>query len=70
MNEDYVNGSSHCCLGPYWERKLQKSEFIAYQASERGGILKVKVLDGKVLISGKAVSILEGKLTPITISNF
>lgn len=61
--EDYVNGSSHCCLGPYWESKLQKKEFTAYQASERGGILKVKVLDDKVLISGKAVIIFEGKLT-------
>lgn len=61
--EDYVNGSSHCCLGPYWKNKLQKSNFIAYQASERGGILKVKVFDEKVLLSGKAITVFEGNLT-------
>ncbi|MGG5252250.1 PhzF family phenazine biosynthesis protein [Neobacillus sp. SM06] len=61
--EDYVNGSSYCCLGPYWKNKLHKTEFTAYQASERGGILRVKVLDDDVLLSGKAVTILDGKLT-------
>jgi PhzF family phenazine biosynthesis protein len=60
--EDYVNGSSHCCLGPYWKNKLHKSVLTAYQASERGGILKVEVLDDRVLLSGKAVTIFEGKL--------
>ncbi|MEQ2528453.1 PhzF family phenazine biosynthesis protein [Bacillaceae bacterium CLA-AA-H227] len=61
--EDYVNGSSHCCLGPYWKNKLNKTEFTAYQASERGGILRVRVLDNNVLLSGKAVTIFEGKLS-------
>lgn len=61
--EDYVNGSSHCCLGPYWKNKLHKTDFLAYQASERGGILKVKILGDKVLLSGKAVTIFEGKVT-------
>lgn len=41
--EDPVTGSAHCCLGPYWQKKLNKDEFIAYQASKRGGVLKVKV---------------------------
>jgi PhzF family phenazine biosynthesis protein len=60
--EDPVTGSAHCCLGPYWQKKLNKDEFIAYQTSERGGILKVKVIDERVLISGKAVTVLEGEL--------
>ena len=38
--EDPVTGSAHGCLGPYWQKKLNKDEFIAYQASERGGVLK------------------------------
>ncbi|MGE7622903.1 PhzF family phenazine biosynthesis protein [Viridibacillus sp. NPDC096237] len=63
INEDYVNGSSHCCLGPYWMNKLDKADLIAYQASDRNGILKVSVLDNDVLLSGKAVTIFEGKLT-------
>lgn len=60
--EDPVTGSAHCCLGPYWQKKLNKDEFIAYQASERGGILRVKVADNRVLISGKAITVLEGEL--------
>lgn len=60
--EDPVTGSAHCCLGPYWQKKLKKDEFIAYQASERGGVLKVKAIGERVLISGKAVTVLEGEL--------
>ncbi|MDI9483814.1 MAG: PhzF family phenazine biosynthesis protein [Bacillota bacterium] len=60
--EDPVTGSSHCCLGPYWKKKLGKDRFIAYQASKRGGILKVQVADERVLISGKAVTVMEGVL--------
>lgn len=58
--EDPVTGSAHCCLGPYWEKKLNKSSFTAYQASERGGTLKVQVKGDRVLISGKAVTVIEG----------
>ncbi len=60
--EDPVTGSAHTCLGPYWQKKLNKDEFIAYQASERGGVLRVKILKERVLISGKAVTVLEGEL--------
>lgn len=60
--EDPVKGSAHCCLGPYWQKKLNKDEFVAYQASARGGVLKVKVFGERVLISGKAVTVLEGEL--------
>ncbi|WP_397538539.1 PhzF family phenazine biosynthesis protein [Rummeliibacillus pycnus] len=63
INEDFVNGSSHCCLGPYWKDKFKKNNLTAYQASERGGIIKLRVIDGAVLLSGKAVTIFEGKLT-------
>ena len=60
--EDPVTGSSHCCLGVYWKKKLGKSKFHAYQASIRGGALKVEVINERVLISGKAVTIMEGTL--------
>jgi PhzF family phenazine biosynthesis protein len=60
--EDPVTGSAHCCLGPYWMKKLGKEEFYAYQASERGGLLKVKVAGNRVLISGKAITVMEGSL--------
>lgn len=60
--EDPVTGSAHCCLGPYWMKKLGKDTFTAYQASERGGILKVHVVGERVLIMGKAITVLEGDL--------
>lgn len=60
--EDPVTGSAHCCLGPYWQRKLQKDNFLAYQASERGGVLKLQIAEERVLISGQAVTVLEGQL--------
>jgi predicted PhzF superfamily epimerase YddE/YHI9 len=62
INEDPVTGSAHCVLGPYWQKKLNKSELIAYQASERGGVIKVKIEDDRVYISGKAVTITDGVL--------
>ncbi|OLN22572.1 phenazine biosynthesis protein PhzF family [Domibacillus antri] len=63
LNEDYVTGSAHCCLGPYWQKKMGKHTFTAYQASERGGLLNVYVSNDEVRISGKVTTILEGKLS-------
>lgn len=55
--EDPVTGSAHCCLGPYWKRRLGKNEFTAYQASKRGGSLKVTVEGDRVYIGGKAATV-------------
>lgn len=62
--EDPVTGSSHCCLGPFWKERTGKNEFVAYQASPRGGILRVCVGKDRVYIAGKAVTVLKGELTP------
>ncbi|MBI5001531.1 MAG: PhzF family phenazine biosynthesis protein [Euryarchaeota archaeon] len=62
VNEDPVTGSAHCCLGPYWQGKLGKSELVGYQASARGGIVKVKVGAGRVYLQGKAVTVMKGEL--------
>ncbi|HKM42600.1 MAG TPA: PhzF family phenazine biosynthesis protein [Limnochordia bacterium] len=59
IDEDPVTGSAHCCLGPYWRRKLGKDEFTAYQASKRGGILQIKV-DDRVYIRGQARTVFSG----------
>jgi predicted PhzF superfamily epimerase YddE/YHI9 len=55
VNEDPVTGSAHCALGPYWQPKLGKSDFTAFQASERGGLVKVSVRGDRVLLRGQAV---------------
>jgi PhzF family phenazine biosynthesis protein len=62
VNEDPVTGSAHCTLGPFWSGRLGKNDFLAYQASERGGILRVRVAGDRVHLSGKAVTIFGGEL--------
>ncbi len=61
VNEDPVTGSAHCTLGPFWSRQLGKSDFLAYQASERGGVLRVRVAGDRVFLGGKAVTVLRGE---------
>jgi PhzF family phenazine biosynthesis protein len=62
INEDPVTGSAHCCLGPYWQKRLKKDSFTAYQASARGGIVRVSVQGDRVMLGGQAVTILRGEL--------
>lgn len=62
VDEDPVTGSSHCCLGPYWESRLNKSRFEAFQLSERGGVVRVKVASDRVILSGQAVTVIEGEI--------
>lgn len=55
VNEDPVTGSAHCALGPYWQAKLGKDEFTAFQASDRGGVVRLNVQGDRVLLRGQAV---------------
>jgi predicted PhzF superfamily epimerase YddE/YHI9 len=60
--EDPATGSSHCCLGPFWAGRLGKDDLLAYQASSRGGVLRVRVQGPRVLLGGQAVTVLRGEL--------
>lgn len=60
--EDPVTGSAHCALGPYWGQRLGKSELRAFQASARGGSLRVTLAGERVKLLGQAVTVLEGRL--------
>ena len=60
--EDPVTGSAHCCLGPFWAERLGKQELLAYQASERGGWIRVRVEEERVYLLGRAVTVLRGEL--------
>lgn len=62
VNEDPVTGSAHCCLAPFWSQRLGKNEMVAYQASARGGVLRVRVDGDRVYIAGQAVTVLRGEL--------
>ena len=62
IDEDPVTGSAHCCLGPFWQARLGKDNFLAYQASARGGMLRVRVAGDRVRLGGQAVTVLRGEL--------
>jgi len=62
VNEDPVTGSAHCALGPFWQTRLGRSEFTAFQASARGGVVKVRVAGDRVYLSGRAVTVWRGEL--------
>ena len=63
INEDPVTGSAHCSLGPYWGDKLSKKELVGYQASARGGVVRVHLQNGRVILGGQAVTVFRGELT-------
>jgi len=62
VDEDPVTGSAHCCLAPFWSDRLGKNEFVAYQASARGGELRVRLDGDRVKLGGRAVTVLRGDL--------
>jgi len=63
INEDPVTGSAHCCLAPFWRDLLRKDQFLAYQASSRGGVLKVSYNGGsRVYLGGQALTLLKGEI--------
>lgn len=62
INEDPVTGSAHCALGPYWTDKLGKETVVGYQASRRGGVVRVTARGSRVLLAGEAVTVLRGEL--------
>lgn len=62
IDEDPVTGSAHCCLGPYWSGRLGKTRLTAFQASSRGGILRVEVREDRVVLMGEAVTVSAGSL--------
>lgn len=63
IDEDPVTGSAHCCLTPYWSARLGKREMTAYQASRRGGVVRVRLEGDRVKLGGRAVTVLRGELT-------
>jgi PhzF family phenazine biosynthesis protein len=62
IDEDPVTGSAHTALGPYWAGILGKTDMVAFQASARGGVVKVRVAGDRVKLGGQAVTVMTGEL--------
>ncbi len=62
IDEDPVTGSAHCCLTPFWSRRLGRPDLVARQLSARGGVLRLRLDGERVRISGQAVTVLRGEI--------
>jgi len=62
IDEDPVTGSAHCCLAPFWSRRLGKNTFVARQVSARGGELRVELKGERIGLAGQAVTVLRAEL--------
>ena len=62
VDEDPVTGSAHCCLGPFWKARLGKASLTGYQASARGGTVRLEVGEERVMLAGRAVTVLRAEL--------
>jgi len=69
VDEDHVTGSAHCKLAPYWAERLGKNEFLAYQASKRGGAIKVRFEHERTYLTGQAITAFSGKFLTISIQD-
>jgi len=62
VDEDPVTGSAHTALGPYWGAKLAKTEMTGFQASARGGVVRVRLDGDRIKLGGQAVTIMQATL--------
>lgn len=62
IGEDPVTGSAHTGLTPYWAKRLGREQLVGYQASARGGVVRVLLAGDRVHLTGHAVTVLDGEL--------
>ena len=65
VDEDPVTGSAHCSLTPFWAERLGKTRMLAYQASARGGVVRVELAGERVYLEGQAVTVSRVTLEPV-----
>ena len=62
VDEDPVTGSAHCTLASFWCARLGRPSLVGWQASPRGGRVGVELSGDRVLLTGRAVTVLRGEL--------
>jgi PhzF family phenazine biosynthesis protein len=60
--EDPVCGSGHCHIVPFWAVNDGKDKIVAYQASQRGGVLYCEYQGERIKMSGKAALFSEAEI--------
>ena len=61
IDEDPVTGSAHAALAPYWAERLRRNDFIALQASARGGILHCRLEGDRAVLGGHCHTVIAGQ---------
>jgi PhzF family phenazine biosynthesis protein len=62
IDEDPVTGSAHTALAPYWSQRLGRAELTGLQASPRSGRVRTELRGDRTLLSGRAVTVIDGEL--------
>jgi PhzF family phenazine biosynthesis protein len=62
IDEDPVTGAAHCVLAPWLADRTGRTAFTGEQASTRGGVVGMRVEGDRVVLSGRAVTVIEGTL--------
>lgn len=62
IDEDPVTGSAHTALAPYWSERLGRPGLTGLQASPRSGHVRTELHGDRTLLSGRAVTVIEGEL--------
>ncbi|MFE7278145.1 PhzF family phenazine biosynthesis protein [Streptomyces sp. NPDC057623] len=62
IDEDPVTGSAHTALAPFWSERLGRAELTGLQASPRSGRVRTELLGDRTLLSGRAVTVIDGEL--------
>ncbi|MCB5168700.1 PhzF family phenazine biosynthesis protein [Streptomyces bambusae] len=62
IDEDPVTGSAHTALAPFWAARLGRTELTGQQGSARTGRIRVGLRGDRTLLTGRAVTVLDGEL--------
>ncbi|MFF4316625.1 PhzF family phenazine biosynthesis protein [Streptomyces sp. NPDC001507] len=62
IDEDPVTGSAHTALAPHWSGRLGRTDLTGLQASRRSGLVRTSLRGGRTLLTGRAVTVIDGEL--------
>ncbi|MFE0178182.1 PhzF family phenazine biosynthesis protein [Streptomyces sp. NPDC059002] len=63
IDEDPVTGSAHTALAPFWSERLGgRTDLTGLQASPRTGLVRARLRGDRTLLTGRAVTVIEGEL--------
>ncbi|MFJ2767335.1 PhzF family phenazine biosynthesis protein [Streptomyces sp. NPDC087300] len=62
IDEDPVTGSAHTALAPFWSERLGRTDLTGLQASPRTGLVRTRLRGDRTLLTGRAVTVIEGEL--------